>query len=263
MDCKDKLLAARTYAEAKRIMETMNVGPSARKLAEIAFANPSSREVLLSSIIQEQEGAADREDEKTEGAKDIDKKMKEEQLKTERQSEGSSDSTLPLKGEGTDGEVTDLKGASGEDQMKEGFGGPPGGGQPPMGGGGMCPEVAQQMAPQMPQMPQMNTPQMMKQMHYTVTEAIKPMVKKINRLEEAIIAVDKKVQETSSFTRSISLDIPKGSPNTAMPQMREMDSMNVGEAIDAARTKRTEIDLNNKRAKIAEIDSIVSQTPYR
>ncbi len=260
MDCKDKLLAARTYAEAKRIMETMNVGPSARKLAEIAFANPSSREVLLSSIIQEQEGEADRDDEKTKGAKDIDKKMKEEQLQTARQSEGSSDSTLPLKGEGKDGQVTDLKGAEGEDQMKEGFGQPP-----PMGGAptGMCPEVQQQMAPQMPPQPQMNTPQMMKQMHYTVTEAIKPMVKKINRLEEAIIAVDKKVQETQSFGRSMSLDIPKGSPNTAMPQMREMDSMNVGEAIDQARVKRTEIDLNNKRAKITEINSYLTQNPYR
>ncbi len=57
MDCKTKLLRCQNYGEARKILETMKATPSQRKLTEIAFANPGSREVLLTSVIQEQEGA--------------------------------------------------------------------------------------------------------------------------------------------------------------------------------------------------------------
>ena len=272
MDC-NKLRRSQTFSEARRVLETARATPSQMKLAEIAFANPSSRDILLDTIIREQEGAIKPTDDKTPGEKDTEKKLKEEQITGANDSEGSSDSTMPYPEEGKDGQVTDLKGASGEDQMKEGFGGPP----PPQGGGqgggmgapgGMCPEVAQQMQPQMPQMPQMNTPQMMKQMHYTVTEALRPMLKKVIRLEEAIIAVDKKVQETSGTfsSKSTALVIPTGSPNTAMPQsvsIRETEYSLAEMKASATNQNRPSFDLDNKRSKIKQMDNYLSNTPYQ
>lgn len=258
MDCKDKLLRCQTYGEARKILETMKATPSQHKLTEIAFANPSSREVLLNTVIREQEGAIERDDEKTPGEKDVDKKVQEEQLETPRESEGSSDSTQPYPQEGTDGQVTDVKAADGENQMKE----------MPMPGApqGMCPEVAQQMAPQMPQMPQMNTPQMMKQMHYTVTEAIKPILTKVGRLEEAIVAVDKKVKETiangGTFSdKSMALNIPTGNDRTAMPQTKPLTETEILlQSQDIARSQSVE--LMDKRQKIAELDTYLNNTPY-
>ena len=265
MDC-NKLRRSQSFSEARAILETARATPSQMKLAEIAFANPASRDVLLDTIIREQDGAIDRKDSKTPGEKDTEKAIKEEQLTTERKSEGSSSSTGPTPTEGTDDEVTDMKGASGEDQMKEGFGGPP----PPQGGGGMgapggmCPEVAQQMSPQMPQMPQMNTPQMMKQMSYTVTEALRPMLKKVIRLEEAIIAVDKKVQETANRGASVKLNIPTGSTNTAMPQSLALKETEYSLAEIASRNNnRPSFDLENKRSSVKNIDKYLSDHPYQ
>lgn len=264
MDCKDKLLRCQTYGEARKILETIKATPSQHKLTEIAFANPSSREVLLNTVIREQEGATDREDDKTPGEKDVDKKLKEEQLKTARDSDGSSDSTQPYPQEGTDGQVTDVKSAEGEDQMKENMMPPGAGGQPGMGGQPqMCPEVAQQMAPQMPQMPQMNTPQMMKQMHYTVTEAIRPIFKKVTKLEEAILAVDKKVQETQGWgSKSMELKIPYGSERTALPQSKPLTETEIMlQSQDLSRNKVR--DLNDRRHQIAELDTFLSNNPYQ
>ena len=259
MDCKDKLLRCQTYGEAKKILETIKATPSQKKLTEIAFANPASREVLLTTVLQEQEGAIDRDDSETPGEKDVDKKLKEEQLQTAKDSEGSSDSTQPYPQEGTDGQVTDIKSATGEDQMKENM---------PMGGPGqqpqMCPEVAQQMAPQMPQMPQMNTPQMMKQMHYTVTEAIRPFAKKLGRLEEAILAVDKKVQETQGgFTdKSIALNIPIGSSRTMLPQSKPLTETEIMLKDQDISRKYPEA-LSDKRQRISELDTYLSNNPYQ
>lgn len=273
MDCKEKLLRCQNYGDAKKVVETMKISPSGRKLVEIAFANPQSRDVLLNTVIQEQEdgefnadGPSKSYTDKSKGDKDVEKKIKEEQLVTARDSEGSSTSTLPLPTEGTDGQVTDIKGAEGEDQMKENMMTPPGGGMPQPGSPqGMCPEVAQQMAPQMPQMPQMNTPQMMKQMHYTITEALKPFITKVTRLEEAIIAVDKKVKETSGgfVDRSMKLDIPTGSPKSMMPQSKGIMETELSLAERAQHIRHPSIDLANKRLSIAELDSYLQQNPYQ
>jgi len=55
--CKDRLFACRTYAEAKPILETIGVGPSAHELAYTAFSiadkQPRLRDQFLGTVIQE------------------------------------------------------------------------------------------------------------------------------------------------------------------------------------------------------------------
>jgi hypothetical protein len=150
-DCpKDKLLGCRSFAEAKKILETEKASPTALELTKIAFANPNSRDVLLQPVIQEMEdhtsGNQAKGDENP-GEKDV-KKLTEEQVQHPRDSEGSSDSTQPYPGEGKDAPNSDIESsqtASGEDQMKE-MGGMPGmGGMPPV-----APQLQQGMQPQLP-----------------------------------------------------------------------------------------------------------------
>ena len=104
----------------------------------------------------------------------------------------------------------------------------------------------------------------MKQMHYTVTEAIRPLVNKLNRFEEALIAVDKKVQETQKHSDSIPLVIPTGSPRTEMPQSIGVKETEYGLAEMAARNNNSPtFELDNKRSEIRKMDSYLADHPYQ
>ena len=83
--CAKDLLNARNFAEANQILETIKATPSQRRLTEIAFSNPASRDSLLVDVIREQEGAIDRTDDKTPGEKDIAKRLAYFNIKFERQ----------------------------------------------------------------------------------------------------------------------------------------------------------------------------------
>lgn len=259
---RDKLLKARTISEAKKVLETIKATPAQYKLTEIAFANPQSRDVLLDSVIQEDLGIA-RTADKTPGEKDIDKKTQEEQLKTARDSDGSSDSTEPYPGEGSDAPDSDIEGmqkASGENQMKEGFGMPPMGGQ--MGGGmpGMmpiAPDLMKQMGP--PQMPPGITPQMMRQMQYTIEAYTKPLFAEIKNLREAVLAVDKKVKETHSV--SMPLNIPNGN-SWFKANVQETSNEFLDYANAKTRLTPKAQQLDQVRNKISELDKNLSQSPY-
>ena len=117
------------------------------------------------------------------------------------------------------------------------------------GGMGLHPDIMRQMAPQMNQMPPMSFPNQIKQMQYTIKQALGPVVKEIQRLrdqntqlKEALRALDGKVQETISNRGSVRLDLQKS--DTKRP-VRETQSVSLASSYES---------IEDKRAKIAFMD---------
>ena len=126
--------------------------------------------------------------------------------------------------------------------INEQMGGMPPNGANPMGIPGvqqMCPEVQHQMAGQMPQLPPMNTNQQMQQMHYTIREALRPYLSKINsqdkqirELRVGLRAHEKRFQETESNRGSMTLDFGKmKAGNTLGKTIKEMNPLLMNEGI--------------------------------
>jgi len=225
-----KLQECTSVDQANQILNVLKAGPAVRKLVETGVMlrnhpDPIQRQ-YGSSFIQ----AAIREEEEDNNEKkeqvpadeqptphhgdDAEKPIEEELLADGDKdgNEGSEQSTenkepYPLvAGETPNSDIESMTSASGENQMKEDMGG----GYPGMIPG-LEPGVANEMGNNMAPLPQMNTPQMMKQMHYTVTEAMKryviPLRNVIKAQQEAIKSLSRRVQESEARTGSMKLDI--------------------------------------------------------
>lgn len=277
MDYQRKLRECRTCEEARPILETLKVRPSARKLIETAIQLNQSRdprqqsygeEFMLTAFREIQEAVGD-------GEKDINKIVGIKNTKEADEITGALDShqsskiDMPYPKEGTDepqSDIESMKTASGENQMggiRENMpfsmgGGMPGmGGMPPMPGmPPMAPDLQRQMAPQMPPMPQMNTPQMMRQMQYTVEANLKkyltPIIVETKKLREAYIALDKKMQETENRNGTMKLDLDKIKINSPVREHNIRET--VGD-IELPKTVFTRFATEEKRHKIAEMDA--------
>lgn len=211
----------------------INLRPTFRKTLETAILLSNHPDKLqreygaqfMRTVLQEAERGEDAvtapseaDGLKTKG----DRFVKEEELSNHNASAGnagseqSSDNTEPYPQEGTDDEVTGMKSATGEDQMKEaGFpmGQPQ---QPPMGGNGfpmpgMEPGVAGEMGAQMPQLPPMNTNQMMRQLQYTLNETLQrhviPLRNELRVQRETIKKLSLQIQEVEAGKGAMKLDI--------------------------------------------------------
>ena len=216
-----KLSACRCDADAAPILESVRAGPSARKLTETGIAlmqNPDLKqrqigESFLRTAVREMEDKSmtnTTHAKPGEGEEDINKLKENETPKSESGtgnsgSEQSSEFKQPYSGEGTDepnSDIESMQTASGEDQMGKISEMMPGMAPP-----GLDPAVLQQMQPQMPQLPQMNTPQMLKQMQYTVQEALKPYAKVIGELRQGVQALDTQVREIQTNKGAMTLDV--------------------------------------------------------
>lgn len=206
-----RLNSCSCIADARKVMrETRGVGPAVTKLVETAFAlrdQPDIRSDMLKSAIAEMDKpfAADLD----KGNKDIDKLGESGDIVSGSGTEGSeqsSDTVQPYPKEGTDEEVTDLKSATGEDQMKESHGGmmPP---QTQMSTGGMPPVAPQLMQGMTPQLPNGLNPAMMEQMQFTVQEALKTPLQIISQLREAVKLLDTRLRETETNKASMTLNV--------------------------------------------------------
>lgn len=215
-------------ADARSVLKEARAGPAIYKLVETAYALKDQDNIkadFIHSAIKEMDhqhiGA---------GEEDIEKKVKESGDIVSGSgtdgSEQSSQTEQPYHGEGTDGEVNDMKGTSGENQMQEGMPPIPQGAMPPV-----APELMQNMAPQLP--PGLN-PAMMQQMQYTVKEALRPYIQEIANLKEGVKALDTRLKETETNKASMTLNvgevkrnsfvrettIPTGDNYPQPPQMR-------------------------------------------
>ena len=203
--CKDKLLACRTYAEAKPILETLSVGSSAHELAYTAFSiadkQPRLRDQFLGTVIQE----AEEVDAKKE---DTDKRdpLKEVDGGKSIQSSNLAD-PLPTLGKSEEAPEGAQNQPDKKDQMgvaiNETFPMMPQGGMgqpqpqqqaPPMGG---APPMAPPAPPMMPPKPPMPPTPQQQQMQYIQEIAQYSVAPYFNRIVEAVKAIDRKVQEIS------------------------------------------------------------------
>lgn len=221
---KAKLLECRSYAEAKPILETLGLSVSGDEIARTAYqireTQPNVAEHFLRTVIRE----ADDVEVKDVKKPDTDKHehVKETDDNTDTQSSSvtglekiGSESSAP-EGAPAQPEKKDQMGVSinemghppnnmGQHEM----GYPPSGmnqpsapmapmaenGLPPQGG---APPQAPPQAPMPPQAQQM--------MHYTISETMKLVNPQLKKIAEAIISIDKKVQETQmSGVKSLAL----------------------------------------------------------
>lgn len=290
----NKLKACRTIAEADPIMETLKLRPSQKKLVETAIqlqhsTDPRQRahgeDFWFTAIkeaeedekdkdkIKEDDGGAHR---KQGGEEDVKKLVEADEITGELDSHSSSDIDMPYPQEGADAPQSDIessKTASGENQMREmpmpgmpqpGMPQQQAGGQPPMPG--MMPPQQQAMPPvdpalmggMKPQLPQGLNPAMMKQMQYTVQEAMKtyvrPVVREVKKLREAYIAIDKKMQETEAIRGNMTLDIESIKKNSPVHVRETIGDME----IPVPEHKHTRFDLESARAEIDQMDKIIS-----
>ncbi len=214
---KDKLLSCRSYNDAKPILETNNAGVAAHKLFSTGFSiqakqAPFAKE-LFNTAIQEME-----DDE-------------ENKMKIVKEADGGksaqSTSTTGLEKVGTESDAAESFHAQADkkDQMgvaiNEAFppqpGMPPQQPAPPMG-------QPQQMAGgcggQPPQAPPMQQPQ--QQMQYTTVQEVLRQGAILSQIQEAIKALDKKIQETqSSISQPSSLEIGSQTGQKSFAQIRE------------------------------------------
>lgn len=206
--CKNKLLACRTYAEAKPILETAGISASGHELAHTAFSiaskQPTLRDQFLGTVIRE---AEDIEDEDTDKKKEL--PTKETDGGTSNQSTNTAD---PLPKIGSEGEAPE--GAPNQpdkkDQMgvainemapmpfQQGYPPPMAGAQPPAAAPPAAspppaPAPAAQAPPmQKPPMPQQNMQYIQEAVNYGIRQQVAPH---FNKMVEAIKALDKNVQE--------------------------------------------------------------------
>lgn len=273
--CANDLLRATSFAEASPILETIKATPSQKRLVEIAFANPNQKSILLNDVIREQEEKKfPGQDDKTDGEKDVEKKVTEEEVtgggaggaSGTTGSEQSSDTTQPYPKEGKEApnsDVESMETASGEDQMTETYGQPQP--MPGMGVPQIAPDLQKQMGP--PQMPPGVTPQAMRQMQYTVQTYTKPVMSRLGKVEEALVNLNKKLQEmeTSRQVLSHPLNIPTGQNSwfnahtTKETISNPLDFANEGHKM----TPKVQA-LDQKRNEIANLDKMLAkESPYR
>jgi len=211
--CRNKLLACRTYAEAKPILETAGISASGHELAHTAFSiaskQPTLRDQFLGTVIRE---AEDIEKEDTDKKDALEKKVHETDGGTSNQSSNKAD---PLPKIGSEGEAPEGAPAQpdAKDQMgvainemapmpfQQGYPPPMAGAQapaaaPPAASPPPAPAPQGQMPPMQkpPAPPQQNMQYIQEAVNYGIRQQVAPH---FNKMVEAIKALDKNVQEMS------------------------------------------------------------------
>ena len=222
-----RLRSCNCIADARKVLQEAKAGPAVKKLVETAYAlrdQDNIKRSFIDSAIQEMDddpkGSEPFVAKVGEGEDDVDKQVKESgdivSGSGTSGSEQSSDTVQPYPKEGTEGQVTGLESASGEDQMKEGM--PPPNGMPQGAMPPIAPQLMQGMQPQLP--PGLN-PAVMQQMQYTVKEALRPFLTQLGRQQEAIKALDSRLRETETNKASMTLDIGSVKENAMARSIHE------------------------------------------
>jgi len=251
-DCKAKLFECRSYAEAKPILETLSLSTSGDELARTAYqireTQPNVAEHFLRTIIRE------ADDVEKDDVKKADTDKHEHVKETDDNTSEQSSSTTGLEHIGKEEEAPEGVHAQPDkkDQMgvaiNEGFGMPPPQtppmGQPPQQENGLPPQGGG-MPPQAPPQPPM-PPQAQQMMRYTVSETLKVVNPQLKKIAEAIISIDKKVQETQ-VSQIKSLALGDKFTNRSQPQIiRET-------------TGNPAADLNTSRANIKRMNDAIDE----
>lgn len=277
--------------QANQVLIGMKAGPAIRKLVETGVMlrnhpDPIQRQYGLSFVqaaIREAEEdekknnnntheqvPADEQPTPHQGEDKLDV-IKEELLAGGDQdgtggSEQSTDNTEPypqVAKTAPNSDIESMEQASGEDQMKEA------GGMWPGGIPGIEPSVANEMGNNMAPLPQMNTPQMMKQMQYTVQEALKrylvPMRTIIKAQQEAIKSLSKRIQESEARSGSMKLDIASVKQHAVARVQETVPGFPTVHPTIVGTGEPRRFELDQARAEINQLDKQLrtQPTPYQ
>ena len=264
-----RLRSCNCIADAKKVLQETKVTPTtfdtAATLFETAFAingNPAHVRKLKETAIKEVEDdlmSTPSVAKVGNGEKDVKKLVESGDIVSGSGTEGSeqsSDTEQPYPKEGTEGEVTDMESASGEDQMKEGLPGmPQPGGMPQQGGfPPIAPELMQGMKPQLP--PGLN-PQVLQQMQYTVKEALKPILADNKRIREAVKALDSRLRETETNKGSMTLDIGSVKENAIVRSHPVQETIS---GVEVPRVHFPRARLEETRSEILELNNSYNES---
>lgn len=257
--CKNKLLACRTYAEAKPILETANISASGHELAHTAFSiaakQPTLRDQFLGTVIRE---AEDIEDEDTDKKKEL--PTKETDGGTSNQSSNTAD---PLPKIGKEGEAPE--GAPNQpdkkDQMgvainemapmpfQQGYpppmaGAAPPAASPPQASPPPAPAPQGQMPPMQPKPPQQQMQYIQEAINYGIRQQVAPQ---FNKMVEAIKQLNTNMQEMSKESvrqLEIGSQIPNRSTGHAKVIRETIDDVNMTPEINLGRKRQDMSDYN-------------------
>ena len=278
MSIVKRLQECSSYTQAIPLLKEVNAKPALHKIVETALLlknhpDPHQREYganFMRTALQELE--MDKDEQPTPHHDDgvtvkKDKIIKEEELAggnpdgTEG-SEQSSDNEGPYPQVGTEEPNSDIESmqggaASGDNQMKEGG---------PMGMfPGIEPGVAQEIGNHMPQIPPMNTGQQMRQMQYTVNQAVRayviPLRNQIQKQQEAIKVLVRQVQESEARTGSMKLDLGKIQSGSQARVIQEATGL--GDPIFNPKPSQIHhkvFELEKARSEIAQMDKAIRQS---
>lgn len=264
----EKLREARTLYEANGILTKLGANGSIRKNVETYFITQDSpdkhtrdygisclNEAVTTLKDSEQPATPESPGLKTKGDSFVKEEVLDNHNSEQRAagSEQSTDNTAPYPQEGTkDGDEDMTKAPDTEDQMKEMA--PSMMPQPGMTENfGLHPDIAKQMGKQMPEIPAMTSNDQMKQMQYTVQEALKPYRAHMKVQDEAIKKLSQQIKETNIQHRGLSLE------NALAANRGIHETTPVPQPIPGTPVHNTTFDLNEKRNRMIQINDMMSQ----
>lgn len=238
-----RLRACNCIEDAKAVLKETSASDKVNFLFDTAYAvrnNDITKSKLLEIAIQE----AETEFKQDEDGKKLVESGDVQSGDGNEGSEQSSDVNQPYPKEGTDGEVTDMGDASGENQMTESL---------PTGGPGQLPPIAPELMQQIPQqLPQGITQPMLQQMQYTVREAMKPILAENKQLREAIRSIDRRLKETETLKGAMTLDVGEVKEHSIVRDYPLRETVQPELSTPAKQFPRFE--LESKRQEIKELN---------
>lgn len=270
-----KLQEARTIDDANVILNKLHANGAIRKLVEASFLmrdTPNTQTqnygmTLLNEAVttlkdSEQPDTPESPGLKTKG----DHFVKEEELDNHNPTQraaGSEQSTsntgLPMEGKSegdedmqnapdTENQMTEMEDHDGLNILEN---------------AGLHPDIANKMGSQMPKIPPMDSGDQMKQMKYTVHEAMKPLIKHIRIQDKHIRTQDNAIKELSKQireTKSMSLDF-SGVKDNSIASFRETTGgmMNSQPNFNQQVTNK-EFEKNEQRSRMIQLnDALAAQ----
>ena len=249
MDNIQKLQESKNINEANSILHDLKANGAIKKLVETSFLTRQSTDeqtqkfgmsCLKEAITSLREGV----------------KIQEEELQANSKgnagSEQSTENTAPYTAPGKEtGDEDATNAPDTENQMKE----LEGTSDDPLKileSNGLHPDIAKSMGDKMPKIPPMNSGDQVKQMKYTVAEAIKPLIKHMKVQDNVIRKLSQQIRETKTMRLNFEDN------NTPMTSMQETLGNQNGLQLQQ-KTHNPGFDLSERRNRIYQLNDALAQ----
>ena len=264
-----KLQESRNLNEAKVILDQLHANGAVRKLVEVSFMTRNStdrntqeygmscmREAATTLKDSEQPAIPESPGIKPKGDHFVKEELLDNHSGSSR-SAGSEQSTsntgLPMEGK-QDGDEDMQNAPDTENQMKEM------GDDNPLDileNTGLHPDIAQKMGANMPQIPPMGSSDQVKQMKYTISEALKPLIRHIKIQDKAIKELSTQIRETKANT----LDLPNLKENSIVSFRETTGGMQSdGPAMNMnQQVPNKQFEVNSQRSRMIQLNNALAE----